>query len=109
MTTHYYYIENDQLKCLEKACLTGEKDRSTILTNAVLKPRFTSEFMVLKFFDRRVFQVLTICFSTIIKKDSFFFFWFTKRKRKEELGEAEDQKRDQGRYVCINKKKKRPV
>ena len=27
------------------------------------------------------------------------------RKRKEELGEAEDQKRDQERYVCINEKR----
>lgn len=48
--------------------------------------------------------MLTICFSTIIKKDPFFFR-FTKRKRKEELGEADDQKRDQERYVCINEKR----
>lgn len=38
---------------------------------------FTSKFIVLKYFYRSVFQVLTICFSTIIRED----FFGTQRER----------------------------
>lgn len=65
---------------------------------------FTSKFIVLKYFDRSAFQVLTIYFSTIIRED---FFSYRKRKRK--IGEIEDQKRDKKKNVCINRKKKHPV
>lgn len=65
---------------------------------------FASKFIVLKYFDRSVFQVLTMCFSTIIRED----FFGTQRERGKS-GEIEDQKRDLKKCMYKWKKKTHPV